>query len=129
MPAGRCPCGAVSFADEGPENWRAHRHCESRRRATSSPFTTFMGVANGRWRLTGAEPATYRSSPGIGRRFCATCGAQVAYRRDRWPNEIHFYAALLDDHADFAPQGHVHWAERVRWVETADRLPKNPGVG
>lgn len=129
MPAGRCLCGGVSFVYDAPEKWRAHCHCESCRRATASPFTTFLGVADGSWRWTGATPATYASSPGVERRFCPTCGAQVAYRCDRWPGEIHFYAALLDDHAGFAPQAHVHWAEKVDWIAFDDTLPKMPGTG
>ena len=124
---GRCLCGAIRFAYEGPENWRAHCHCESCRRQTASPFTTFMGVAHGRWRWTGATPSVFVSSPGVRRLFCPTCGAPVAYDADRDPDEIHFYAGLLDDHADFAPERHVHWEERVGWVEPADALPRREG--
>ncbi len=121
---GRCLCGQTSFAYEGPENWRAHCHCESCRRPTASPFTTFLGVPNGAWRWTGDTPQIYASSPGVRRHFCGTCGAPVAYEADRFPNEIHFYASLLDGHEDFAPERHVFWSERVPWVEPADALPK-----
>lgn len=121
---GHCLCGAVTFEYQGEENWRTHCHCESCRRQTASPFTTFMGVPNGAWRWTGAEPATYVSSPGVRRRFCPTCGAPVAYQADRFPDEIHFYASLLDEPADFAPQAHVHFSERLPWVGVHDDLPK-----
>lgn len=124
---GHCLCGGVSFAYDGPENWRAHCHCESCRRQTASPFTTFMGVPEGAWRWTGAEPKVYESSPGVRRMFCGICGAPVAYAADRFPGEIHFYAALLDDGEGFAPQGHVHWDERVGWVNVVDGLPKKEG--
>jgi len=36
---GRCLCGAVTYSYEGLENWQAHCHCESCRRATASPMT------------------------------------------------------------------------------------------
>ncbi len=124
---GRCLCGDIRFAYDGPENWRAHCHCESCRRQTASPFTTFMGVPNGQWRWTGKEPAVFESSAGVRRLFCPTCGAPVAYDADRQPDEIHFYASLLDDHGDFAPESHVHWEERVSWVEPADALPRREG--
>jgi hypothetical protein len=84
MPSGRCLCGAVRFAYDGTENWRAHCHCESCRRATASPMTTFLGVSDGRWRWTGAEPAAYVSSPGVTRSFCATCGSPVGFRAERF---------------------------------------------
>lgn len=72
-------------------------------------------------------PRFFVSSPGVRRFFCGTCGAPVAFGSDRHPDEIHFYAALLDDHDDFKPQLHVHWEERVSWVEPADDLRRREG--
>ncbi len=122
---GHCLCGAVTFEYGGPENWRGHCHCESCRRNTASPFTTFLGVPRGAFRFTGAAPAVYRSSPGVRRLFCATCGTPMAYESDRYPDEIHLYAASLEDSRDFAPQFHVHWAERVPWISLDDALPRH----
>lgn len=121
--SGHCLCGATRFTCSAAPLWQSHCHCESCRRATSSAFTSFFGVADGAWRWTGATPATYASSHGVWRDFCTTCGAQMAYRSDRFPGEIHFYAALLDDPATYAPQDHVHTAEMLPWVHLADRLP------
>lgn len=126
---GRCLCGAVRFEYDGAPLWSAHCHCESCRRATSSPVTTYIGVPRDRARFTGAEPAVYRSSPGVERLFCPTCGSPVAYRAERWPDEIHFFAASLDDPTQVTPQAHVFHAERLSWFETADDLPRYPGTG
>ena len=122
---GRCLCGAVTFEYTGVENWRAHCHCESCRRQTSSPFTTFMGVPNGAWRFTGEQPKVYVSSPGVRRMFCGTCGAPVAFEADRFPDEIHFYAASLDDPTKFEPERHVHAGERLPWIHLDDGLPRH----
>lgn len=122
---GRCLCGAVTFEYRGEENWRAHCHCESCRRQTSSPFTTFMGVPDGTWRFTGEDPKVYVSSPGVRRLFCGTCGAPVAYDADRFPDEIHFYAASLDDPAAFEPECHVHAGEKLSWIHLDDGLPRH----
>jgi hypothetical protein len=124
---GRCLCGEVSYTYEGLENWRGHCHCESCRRNTASPFTTFMGVAKAAFRFTGKPPKVYRSSPGVRRSFCANCGTPMAYENDKDPDEIHLYAATLASSADFAPQFHVHYEERVPWVELADDLPRHEG--
>lgn len=121
---GRCLCGAVSYEYEGPENWVGHCHCESCRRNCSAPFTTFVGVPRPAVRLTGAEPAVYRSSPGVRRLFCAQCGAPVAYDADRYPDEIHFYLAALEDAAGLEPAFHVHAGEQVPWVHLGDDLPR-----
>lgn len=123
---GHCLCGAVRFAYDGPENWRGFCHCDSCRRATASPVTAFMGVPNGHWRWTGVEPAVFASSPGVTRRFCAACGAQVSYESTDQPGEIHFYAALLDDPEDFAPDAHFHYDEHLPWLTITDALKKKP---
>lgn len=121
---GRCLCGRVTFEYRGPETWRGHCHCESCRRATSSPFTTWFGVPRSALRFTGGEPGVYRSSPGVRRLFCANCGSPVAFESDRWPDETHLYAASIEDATDFAPQFHVHVAEKLPWIKLADGLPQ-----
>ncbi|MBY8976047.1 GFA family protein [Rhodobacteraceae bacterium NNCM2] len=125
---GRCLCGEVTFAFSGPANWQGHCHCESCRRATSSPLTSFIGVPNGSWRWTGTEPACFESSPGVRRRFCARCGSQMSFEADRFPDEIHFYAATLDAPEGFAPQFHVFAAEALDWFEVRDTLPRYSGT-
>ena len=124
---GHCLCGAVRFAFDGEASWRSHCHCESCRRQTASPFTTFFGIPDGRWRWTGETPAAHASSPGVTRRFCRRCGTPVSFESERCPGEIHFYAALLVDHAGFEPECHDFWGERVSWVEPCDELPRKGG--
>jgi hypothetical protein len=126
--SGRCLCGAVTFEYEGSENWRGYCHCESCRRNTSSPVTAFFGVPRTAYRFTGAAPAAYESSPGVRRLFCRRCGTPMAYDADRFPDEIHFYAASLSDPKNFSPQAHFHYAERLPWLELKDDLPKH-GLG
>ncbi len=87
-------------------------------------MTTFFGVPRSAYRFSGDERAVYVSSPGVRRLFCKTCGTPMAYDADRYPDEIHFYAANLDDPAEFAPEFHVHYGERLPWLETADGLPR-----
>jgi len=125
---GHCLCGDVSYEYSGPENWRAHCHCESCRRQTASPFTTFFGVPRENVRYTGTAPAVYQSSPGVRRSFCARCGTPIAYETDSLPQEIHFYAAGLEHPKDFEPQFHVFYAEHMPWAETTDDLPRHPGT-
>ena len=121
---GRCLCGAVSYEYQGPENWVGHCHCESCRRNTSSPYTTFVGVPRTAFRFTGIEPAVYNSSPGVRRLFCRRCGAPVAYDADKFPDEIHFYLASLEDASGLEPEFHVFAGEKVPWIALGDGLPK-----
>ena len=121
--SGRCLCGNVRFSFQGPPNWQAHCHCESCRRNCASAFTSYLGVSHGRWSWTGATPAFYSSSPGVHRHFCPRCGTPMAFEGAPWPDEIHFYAATLDDPATYAPSLHVNWNEHLPWIKLNDGLP------
>lgn len=121
---GHCLCGATRYEARAAPLWSAHCHCQSCRRATASAFTSFFGIANGHWHWTGAAFATYHSSAGVWRDFCATCGTQMTYRSDHFPNETHFYAATLSDPVAYTPTEHVHSAEMLPWLHLGDGLPR-----
>ncbi|MEM9197730.1 MAG: GFA family protein [Pseudomonadota bacterium] len=122
---GRCLCGAVTFEVDPPLNWTGHCHCESCRRQTSSPMTSFFGVNTERARWTGAAPAVYASSPGVSRMFCANCGAPMAYHSEAFAHETHFYVASLEDPRVLAPDQHFHYGEKLPWLEIGDHLVKH----
>jgi hypothetical protein len=46
------------------------------------------------------------------------------YRSERFPNETHFYAALLDFPQDVEPSTHFHSDEMLPWVHLTDNLPR-----
>ena len=121
---GRCLCGAVRYSCDATPLWQVHCHCESCRRATSSPMTSFLAMADGHWCWTGAEPAQFASSPGVTRMFCSRCGSPMAYRNDvDCPGAMHFYAASLDDPARFRPTAHDFRQEHLPWLHLSDGLP------
>ena len=121
---GHCLCGEVTFEFTGAPIWCGHCHCESCRRATASPFTTWVGVRRDACRFTGVEPIVRQSSAGARRSFCPTCGSPISFESERWPNETHLYAALLDNPADAKPQFHVHVGEKLPWIKLDDGLPQ-----
>ncbi|WP_121061895.1 GFA family protein [Chachezhania antarctica] len=121
---GHCLCGDCMFELAGAPNWVGHCHCESCRRATASPFTTWLGQENGRWRFLGQDPVVHTSSPGNRRGFCGTCGSPLFYESDRFPNEVHFYVALLDTPEVLSPGVHYHSAEMLPWIHMDDGLPR-----
>ncbi len=129
MKRGRCFCGAVTYEYSAAENWIGHCHCESCRRATASPFTTFMGVPYEGFAFNGAPLSVYVSSPGVRRSFCPRCGTPMAYESDRFPQEIHLYAATLEDPNSLRPRFHVHTAEQLGWIHLNDGLTRFPESG
>ena len=121
---GRCLCGAIRFRFGGEPNWITHCHCESCRRATSSPLTTFVSVPREGFAFEGEEPVAFASSPEATRRHCARCGSPLSYEHEDYPGEIHLYVASLDRSDGIAIEAHDFWSERVAWLHVADDLPK-----
>ena len=121
---GGCLCGAVRFRFGGTPNWITHCHCESCRRATSSPLTTYISVPLEGFAFTGAEPVAYASSPEVTRCHCATCGSPVSYQHADLPDEMHLFVAALDRADGVAIEAHDYWSERVPWLHVDDDLPK-----
>ena len=123
---GRCLCGAIRFRFEGAPNWVVHCHCESCRRATSSPMTTWISVPRAKLQFTGGTPRYFSSSTTAKRSFCDACGSPMTYETDYLPDEIHIYAVSLDDPANpiVSPSRHVFVSEQLSWFEVHDALPR-----
>ncbi len=113
---GHCLCGGVSFESRGAVHWVVHCHCESCRRATASPMTTFVSVSDAGLDWSGTL-ARFASSPGVERAFCPTCGSPLYYRGADRPDETHLYAALLEDPGAVSPEGHDFLEERISWMQ------------
>lgn len=126
--SGGCLCGAVRFEITGAPRWVAHCHCQSCRRHSGSPMTTFAGYRQNRLRFTGQEPRVIESSPGVWRGFCSQCGSPLTYRSNRWPDEVHVYLGALNDPDGFPATFHVYCAEQVAWLEIHDDLPRFSGT-
>ncbi len=122
--SGLCLCGQVRWVTSGPVLWSGFCHCASCRRATSSPVTAFFGVPLETLEWTGELAVHESSDVRVRRHYCPACGSQMSYQADRWPGEVHLYAASLDDPAAFKPEAHFHFAEKLPWLTVADDLPK-----
>ena len=121
---GRCLCGTITFQYEGSPNWTLHCHCESCRRATSSPLTTWISVPRRIFSFTKGTPRYFCSSPGVRRGFCESCGSPLTYESERVPEEVHLYAASLLDPRAVSPSRHVFTVEQLPWLEILDDLPR-----
>jgi len=121
---GHCLCGSVRFEYEAVK-WTGYCHCASCRRNCAAPVTAFLGVRSGAWRWTASTPATFRSSSHASRWFCNRCGTPMAYTSTRYPDEIHFYAATLENPEDFEPTQHFHHDEHLQWLTIDDELKRH----
>jgi len=126
---GRCLCGQVRFAARGQPLWVAHCHCESCRRATSSPMTTYAGYPAAAVEWTAAQPTSYASSPGVTRRFCPRCGSPMSFEGESAPGEVHLFATSFDEPESLVPGVHVFVEEQLAWLHLADGLPRYARTG
>lgn len=126
MANGSCPCGGVRFEADLPSKWVAHCHCSMCRRAHGAPYVTWVGMEAARVRVEGEALRWYASSPPARRGFCASCGAMMFFRSERWPGELHVALPHFDDPVDRAPQMHVFWSDHAGWasIDPADGLPR-----
>lgn len=99
-------------------------HCEDCRRAASSDYVSWFGVERALTRWSGPR-RRYSSSPGVVRSFCGECGAPLSFETEVLPEEVHLYAATLDDPALYVPTAHIYWSEHLPWIAVADDLPKH----
>ncbi len=120
---GRCLCGDIRYEFAGAPLKVLHCHCESCRRHTSTPVSTFLCVEGERFRFTKGTPAAYASSPGVTRTHCGRCGSPMTYTSDR-STQVDIYAGTLDEPAAIAPTYHVFVEEQLPWFEIADALPR-----
>lgn len=127
--SGRCLCGEVTWVAERPVKWSAYCHCESCRRAFSAPFVAWLGIGNRGLEWSGPL-VIHGSSEDVERGHCGRCGAPMLYRNEsRWPDETHIPLPALHDPSGHMPQAHVHYDERLPWIEMRDGLPKYHGTG
>lgn len=122
---GRCFCGSVTLRFSGAVLGAIHCHCDSCRRATSSPVTSFFTGSKADATLSGEGLRFYGSSPGVRRGFCGFCGSPMSYETETRPNEIDFYLASLEALDGIVLEGHWYWNERVPWLNCDDGLPKH----
>jgi hypothetical protein len=120
---GHCLCGAIKFEVDAPVQACVNCHCESCRRQCSAPMTTYIGVADGQWRWLGKAPKVYKSSPGVERSFCDTCGTPLSFRSQKMSGVMHLYVAAMDAPEQFQPTLHVASEEKLGWLKLADDLP------
>lgn len=120
MARGSCLCGAVAFEiDDAGVVLTVACSCVNCRKVAGAELGVYLQVKRGSFRwLAGADRvASYESSPGNRRGFCATCGAvapiATSYGAMRVPG------GALDEDPGTAPDVVIFAASRAPWCSTA----------
>lgn len=114
--SGRCMCGAIQFEAKGEPKWVRWCYCESCRRHTGAPASVFAAFDDSAVVINQGSIATYISSPGVERGFCARCGSTLTCSNSRLPNEKHYHVGTFDRASDLAPDGAFFASERLPWL-------------
>jgi hypothetical protein len=123
---GGCLCGGIRYRTSGDPIAIVYCHCNSCRRASGAPVVAWAMWALDCFEFAAGKPGVYVSSPGVERRFCASCGTPLTYVADYMPDLVDVTVASFDNPRALAPQMHIWDSERVPWLALADRLPRHP---
>ena len=124
MPEGGCHCGAVRYSARGEVKHSGVCHCETCRRTTGALTTAWVAFSSDELTVEG-EPASYFSSEGIERQFCAKCGTSLFYYNEAlMPGVADILTATLDNPDSCPPGAHVNMADAVGWEAGLEELPK-----
>jgi len=120
---GGCLCAATRFRVSGAARSRCYCHCRSCRLAFGAPFVAWATFPAASFRLDRGKLAEYRSSQGVTRGFCGSCGSGITYRNERRIEELDVALATLDDPGPLRPEYHIWVSQKLPWVEPGDQLP------
>lgn len=112
---GGCLCSAIRFRVAGEPIYSSICHCATCRRASAAPTVAWLTFDRGQVEMLSGSPLIYRSSQGVIRRFCGTCGTQLSYESMGSPSSIDITTASMDNPNLFPPTLEVWLEHRVSW--------------
>ena len=124
-----CFCGGTKIEISGSPDSVSYCHCNSCRKATGAPVTAYASFKNSSLSFRSGELNFYESSPGTKWGSCSVCHSPVTYQSRKYPEETHFHLMTIGAYGDLPPGSHVHFEEKVRWMDIADDHPKYEGSG
>jgi hypothetical protein len=123
---GRCLCGGVRFAVNGPLRAVILCHCSQCRR-THGHFAAYTSAT--RSHVTFHADATlrwYESSAGARRGFCSTCGASLFWE-SAGESRLSIAAGCLDTPTGLATERHLFVDDASDYYRIVDDLPQHGG--
>ncbi len=112
---GGCLCSAIRFRVSGEPIYSSICHCATCRRASAAPTVAWLTFDRGQIEILSGQPRVYRSSLGVVRQFCGTCGSQLSYEQADRPTTIDITTASMDNPNLFPPTMEVWLEHRLLW--------------
>ena len=120
---GRCCCGGVTFAFDGPPSQATACHCTQCRRG-SGHYWGAVHVPLASFQLTRSDTLKWRNSSEWAKRgFCAECGSSLFYQMTG-EDSINIGAGTLDSPTNTQIKRHIFVADKGDYYELTDDMPK-----
>ena len=121
---GKCHCGAISYAAEGPPEHHAICHCQDCRRWSGAPAVGWIAWKAEAVTISGT-PKVYASSEHGSREFCGECGTGLFYRNPAFlPGIVDIQSNTLDDPEAQPPGAQIMVKDRLGWTKGMVELPE-----
>ncbi|HWX35622.1 MAG TPA: GFA family protein [Steroidobacteraceae bacterium] len=123
---GGCLCSSIRFRISGEPVFSCICHCSTCRRASAAPAVAWLTFDRSQVEILSGSPRTHRSSQGVARQFCGTCGSQLSYESIASPMTIDITTASLDNPNLFPPTMEVWLEHKVSWQTANQTLAQYP---
>jgi hypothetical protein len=120
-------CGSVAYEVDAAAGPIIHCNCQICRKAHATAFSSISAVPRESFRWTRGKEilASYESSPGKFRRFCAKCGSHIVAERVG-QRTVMLRLGCLDTAITDRPKAHIWRSEAATWFDPKDQLPELP---
>ncbi|HEX9813842.1 MAG TPA: GFA family protein [Myxococcota bacterium] len=125
MYEGGCLCGALRFSAAVRPIDAGYCHCKLCQRSTGAPVLAWASFPVEAFAYTKGRATRYASSAWGHREFCNLCGTQICYRKTDAATTVDVNVGSMDNPAEFPPEHHLYFKDRISWFDTADDLPRN----
>jgi hypothetical protein len=125
MYEGGCLCGALRFSARGRPIDAGYCHCRLCQHSTGAPVLAWASFPVEAFAYTKGCATRYHSSAWGHREFCNLCGTQICYRQTEAAKTVDVNVGCMDNPADFPPEHHLYFKDRISWFDTADDLPRH----
>jgi hypothetical protein len=121
---GRCYCGAVHDAVDGPFAYALNCHCSECRRRTGAAFKPFAGIARDRVRVTQGETAlAILGTAENNHTSCARCGT-LLFSVVQDGTRVHVTLGTIAGDPGIRPRAHIFVGSKAPWFGITDGLPQ-----
>ena len=120
---GSCLCGGTRYRVSGAARV-GFCHCRSCRLASGAPSVAWAIFDKSTFSVSKGELAFFRSSPGVRRGSCDTCGTAISFETEARPHDMDLTLATIEDPGDLTPECHVWVSHKLPWMTISDGLPQ-----